>query len=136
MLCFVSAFVFETAAQQGYYPGLAVLVFLALDFLVLAVLGTVCAAVLPLQVRTPDSLMRRAGRLLVVALVRCVLAGVIMLASIGGMILLFPVSVFWAVLFGFWLPGLAAMQTLFPVLRQEHGVEVRTIPRPAAPESP
>ena len=59
-----------------------------------------------------------------------------MLAGIGGMILLFPVSVFWAVLFGFWLPGLAAMQTLFPVLRQEYGVEVRSIPRPAAPEKP
>lgn len=52
------------------------------------------------------------------------------------MILLFPVSVFWAVLFGFWLPGLAAMQTLFPVLRQEYGVEVRSIPRPAAPDKP
>ena len=45
LLCFVSAFVFEAAAQQGYYPGLAVLVFLALDFLVLAVLATLCAAV-------------------------------------------------------------------------------------------
>ena len=135
-LCFVSAFVFDAAAQLGYYPGLAVLLFLALDFLVLAVFGTLCAAVLPLQVRAPDSLMRRAGRMLVVAPVRCVLAGVIMLAGIGGMILLFPVSVFWAVLFGFWLPGLAAMQTLFPVLRQEYGVPVRTIPRPAAPDKP
>ena len=28
LLCFVSAFVFEAAAQQGYYPGLAVLVWL------------------------------------------------------------------------------------------------------------
>ncbi len=64
LLCFVSAFVFEAAAQQGYYPGLAVLVFLALDFLVLAVLGTLCAAVLPLQLPAPDSLLRRAGRLL------------------------------------------------------------------------
>ena len=96
LLCFVSAFVFEAAAQQGYYPGLAILV----------------------------------------APARCVLAGVLMLAGIGGMILLFPVSVFWAVLFGFWLPGLAAMQTLFPVLRQEYGVEVRSIPRPAAPDKP
>ena len=52
------------------------------------------------------------------------------------MILLFPVSVFWAVLFGFWLPGLAAMQTLFPVLQQTYGIEVRSIPRPAAPEKP
>ena len=80
--------------------------------------------------------LRRAGRLLAVAPARCVLAGVLMLAGIGGMILLFPVSVFWAVLFGFWLPGLAAMQTLFPVLRQEYGVEVRSIPRPAAPDKP
>ena len=136
LLCFISAFVFDAAAQQGYYPGLAVLVFLALDFLVLAVFGTLCAAVLPLQPRTPDSLLRRAGRLLLTVPGRCVLAGVIMLAGIGGMILLFPVSVFWAVLFGFWLPGLAAMQTLFPVLRQEYGVQVRTIPRPAAPEKP
>ena len=125
LLCFVSAFVFEAAAQQGYYPGLAILVFLALDFLVLAVLATLCAAVLPLQLPAPDSLLRRAGRLLAVAPARCVLAGVLMLAGIGGMILLFPVSIFWAVLFGFWLPGLAAMQTLFPVLRQEYGVEVR-----------
>ena len=105
LLCFVSAFVFEAAAQQGYYPGLAVLVFLALDFLVLAVLATLCAAVLPLQAPAPDVLLRRTGRLLAAAPARCVLAGVLMLAGIGGMILLFPVSVFWAVLFGFWLPG-------------------------------
>ena len=139
LLCFVSAFVFEAAAQQGYYPGLAVLVFLALDFLVLAVGGTLCAAALPLE--PPDKLslgrlLRRAVNLLVTAPGRCVLAGVLMLAGIGGMILLFPVSVFWAVLFGFWLPGLAAMQTLFPVLRQEYGVPVRTIPRPAASDKP
>ena len=112
LLCFVSAFVFEIAAQQGYYPGLAILVFLALDFLVLAVLATLCAAVLPLQVPAPDGLLRRAGRLLAAAPARCVLAGVLMLAGIGGMIL------------------------LFPVLRQVYGIEVRSIPRPAAPEKP
>ena len=61
LLCFVSAFVFEAAAQQGYYPGLAILVFLALDFLVLAVLATLCAAVLPLQLPAPDSLRSHAG---------------------------------------------------------------------------
>ena len=99
LLCFVSAFVFEAAAQQGYYPGLAILVFLALDFLVLAVLATLCAAVLPLQLPAPDSLLRRAGRLLAVAPARCVLAGVLMLAGVGG-------------------------------------VEVRSIPRPAAPDKP
>ena len=81
LLCFVSAFVFEAAAQQGYYPGLAILVFLALDFLVLAVLATLCAAVLPLQVPVPDSLLRRAGRLLAAAPARCVLAGVLI---VGG----------------------------------------------------
>ena len=136
LLCFVSAFVFEAAAQQGYYPGLAILVFLALDFLVLAVLATLCAAVLPLKAPAPDSLLRRAGKLLAAAPARCVPAGIIMLAGIGGMVLLFPVSVFWAVLFGFWLPGLAAMQILFPVLRQEYGVKVRTIPQPAEPNKP
>ena len=73
LLCFVSAFLFEAAAQQGYYPGLAILVFLALDFLVLAVGFTLC---------------------------------------------------------------MAAMQTLFPALRSEYGVEVHSIPRPAAPEQP
>lgn len=137
--CFISAFVFDAAAQQGYYPGLAVLVFLALDFLVLAVGGTLCMAALPLEGSghlSFPALLRRAGKLLLSAPGRCIAAGVVMLAGIGGMILLFPVSVFWAVLFGFWLPGLAAMQTLFPVLRQEYGVQVRTIPRPAAPEKP
>ncbi len=139
LLCFVSAFLFEAAAQQGYYPGLAVLVFLALDFLVLAVGGTLCAAALPLEPSESLSLgglLRRAGKMLLAAPGRCIAAGVLMLAGIGGMILLFPVSVFWAVLFGFWLPGLAAMQTLFPVLRAEYGVEVHAIPHPAASDKP
>ena len=139
LLCFVSAFLFEAAAQQGYYPGLAVLVFLALDFLVLAVGGTLCMAVLPLEGSghlSFPALLRRAGKLLLSAPGRCIAAGVVMLAGIGGMILLFPVSVFWAVLFGFWLPGLAAMQTLFPVLRTEYGVEVHSVPRPVVPDKP
>ena len=138
LLCFVKAFVFEADARQDYYPGLAVLIFLALDFLVLAVGGTLCAAVLPLepaQTCSPGELLRRAAALLA-APGRCVAAGTVMLAGIGGMVLLFPVSVFWAVLFGFWLPGLAAMQVLFPALRRAYGVEVRAIPRPAAPDQP
>lgn len=139
LLCFVAAFLFEAAAQQGYYPGLAVLLFLALDFLVLAVGGTLCAAALALE--APENLslgalLRRAGRLLLAAPGRCVAAGALLLAGVGGMILLFPVSVFWTVLFGFWLPGLAAMQTLFPVLRAAYGVRVRSIPRPAASDAP
>ena len=139
LLCFVAAFVFEAAARQDYYPGLAVLIFLALDFLVLAVGGTLCAAVLPLepaQTCSPGELLRRAAALLLAVPGRCVAAGTVMLAGIGGMVLLFPVSVFWAVLFGFWLPGLAAMQVLFPALRRAYGVEVRAIPRPAAPDQP
>ena len=139
ILCFVSAFLFEAAAQQGYYPGLAVLVFLALDFLVLAVGCTLCIAALPLE--DPEHLsfpilLRRAGTLLLTAPGRCIAASAFLLAGIGGMILLFPVSVFWAVLFGFWLPGLAAMQTVFPVLRTEYGVEIHSIPRPAVPDKP
>lgn len=139
LLCFVSAFLFEAAAQQGYYPGLAILIFLSLDFLVLAVGGTLCAAALVLEsveALSLGGLLRRAGKLLLTAPGRCVVAGVVMMAGIGGMVLLFPVSVFWAVLFGFWLPGLAAMQILFPVLRQEYGVKVRTIPQPAEPSKP
>ena len=139
LLCFVSAFLFEAAAQQGYYPGLVILVFLALDFLVLAVGGTLCAAALglePVETLSLGRLLRRAGVLLLTAPSRCIAAGIVMLAGIGGMILLFPVSVFWAVLFGFWLPGLAAMQTLFPVLRRAYGVEVQAIPQPAASEKP
>ena len=139
LLCFVSAFLFEAAAQQGYYPGLAILVFLALDFLVLAVGGTLCAAALglePVETLSLGSLLPRVGTLLLTAPGRCMAAGVVMLAGVGGMILLFPVSVFWAVLFGFWLPGLAAMQTLFPVLQRTYGVEVHTIPRPAASDTP
>lgn len=139
LLCFVTAFLFEAAAQQGYYPGLAVLVFLALDFLVLAVGCTLCIAALPLEGSehiSASTLLRRAGKLLLSAPGRCIAAGVVMLAGIGGMILLFPVSVFWAVLFGFWLPGLAAMQTIFPVLQAEYGVEVHSVPRPAAPDKP
>lgn len=133
-LCFVVAFVFEAAAQQGYYPGLAVLLFLALDLLVFALMFTLSAAALPLEDADSLSLggvLRRSVSLALEAPGRCMAAALVMLAGIGGIILLFPVSVFWAVLFGFWLPMLAAMQTLFPVLRACYGVEVRTIPRPA-----
>ncbi len=46
----------------------------------------------------------------------------------------FPVSVFWAVLFGFWLPGLIAMQIWFPLLREEYGLTVarRAVVQPEA----
>ena len=139
LLCFVSAFLFEVAAQQGYYPGLAILVFLALDFLILAVCGTLCAGILvltPAEKLSLGLLLKSAGKLLLTAPMRCIAAGVVMLAGIGGMILFFPVSVFWAVLFGFWLPGLITMQIVFPVLRCEYGVEVHAIPHRSAPDKP
>lgn len=39
-------------------------------------------------------------------------------------------------LFGFWLPGLAAMQLYFPVLREQYGLTVQQIPRPAPAPQP
>lgn len=138
-LCFVTAFVFEAAAQQGYYPGLAVLMFLALDLLVFALVFTLSMAALPLEdVKTLSlaAILRRSAALALEAPGRCIAAALLLMAGIGGIILLFPVSVFWAVLFGFWLPVLAAMQTLFPVLRSIYGVEVYAIPRPAQPDHP
>lgn len=138
-LCFVMAFVFEAAAQQGYYPGLAVLLFLALDLLVFALVFTVGMAALALEdasALTLGGALRKSALLVLQAPGRCVAASLILLAGIGDIILLFPVSVFWAVLFGFWLPVLAAMQTLFPVLREGYGVKVHAIPRPAVSDAP
>lgn len=133
-LCFVCAFVFEAAAQQGYYPGIGVLAFLALDLLVFAAAAGLCAAQLPLPRR--QGILRGTAALLLAQPGRCVAGGVLLLAGAGGMILLFPVSVFWAVLFGFWLPGLAAMQLYFPALREQYGLAVQQIPRPAPAAQP
>lgn len=133
-LCFVCAFVFEAADQQGYYPGIGVLAFLALDLLVFAAAAGLCAAQLPLPRR--QGLARGTAALLLARPGRCVAGGVVLLAGVGGMILLFPVSVFWAVLFGFWLPGLAAMQLYFPALREQYGLTVRQIPRPVPAPRP
>lgn len=83
-----------------------------------------------------QGLLRGAVGLLLAQPGRCVAGGVVLMAGVGGMILLFPVSVFWAVLFGFWLPGLAAMQLYFPVLREQYGLTVQQIPRPAPAPQP
>ena len=139
LLCFVTAFIFEAADQQGYYPGLAILVFLALDFLVCAVFFTLCAAQLPLEQPEGLSLARLltgAGRLLLASPGRCLAAGAVVLVGVGGIVLLFPVSVFWTVLFGFWLPGLIAVQLLFAPLRTAYGLTVRAVPRPTAAQAP
>ena len=110
------------------------LAFLALDLLVFAAAAGLCAAQLPLPRR--QGLARGTAALLLARPGRCVAGGVVLLAGVGGMILLFPVSVFWAVLFGFWLPGLAAMQLYFPALREQYGLTVRQIPRPATAPRP
>lgn len=139
MLCFVASYLFELAAEQGYYPGLAVLLFLALDFLVFTVIGGLCAAQLPVQ--RPErlslgDLLRGAGKMLLSSPGRCVGGSAVLLFGFGALIVLFPVSVFWAVLFGFWLPGLAAMQIYFPVLRSVYGVEVQAAPHTAGGQPP
>lgn len=131
-LCFVTAFLFESAAKQGYYPGLAVLLFLALDFLLLVVFGGLCIAQLPLAEGTQE-LLRGAPHLLMASPARCVGGGAVLLFGLGCLIVFFPVSVFWAVLFGFWLPCLAAMQLYFPALKKEYQPEVYAAPAPEQP---
>ncbi len=74
LLCFVSAFVFEGRAA-GVLPRACHSRFSGAGFSGAGGSGTLCAAVLPLQLPAPDSLLRRAGRLLLNAPIRCVLAG-------------------------------------------------------------
>ena len=83
-LCFVSAFLFETAEQQGYYPGVGVLVFLALDLLVFSVAAGLCAAQLPL--RRSQGVLRGAVGLLLAQPGRCVAGGVVLMAGVLSLI--------------------------------------------------
>ena len=62
------------------------------------------------------------------------------LAGVAVLILFFPVSTFWAILFGFWLPVLVAMQIFFPgaapALRAGGGSpEPGPSPTPPSPKS-
>ena len=131
-LSFVCAFLFEVM-QGGQYPGGAVLVFLGFDLLVLAGAGS-----LPLAALTalPDgdvsfrAALRGAGQMLLLAPARSLGGSAVIFAGAAVLILFFPISTFWAMLFGFWLPALVAMQIFFPVLRQLYRIEVE---RPAAP---
>lgn len=127
-LCFVWAYIFEVMQATGQYPGSAVVVFLGFDMLVLAVGGTLCVAVLaaaaPEGLRFRD-LFRGAGSMLLAAPGRCIAGGAVSMAGVAVLILFFPVSTFWAMLFGFWLPALAAMQLLFPLLREGYDLAVQ-----------
>ena len=131
-LSFVCAFLFEVM-QGGQYPGGAVLVFLGFDLLVLAVAGSLTLAALT---ALPDgdvsfrAALRGAGQMLLLAPARSLGGSAVIFAGAAVLILFFPISTFWAMLFGFWLPALVAMQIFFPVLRQLYRIEVE---RPAAP---
>ncbi len=85
LLCFVSAFVFlRSPHSRATTPALPCWYFWRWIFWCWRFFSTLCAAVLPLQ--APDSLLRRAGRLLLNTPIRCVAAGIVMLAGIGGML--------------------------------------------------
>ncbi len=139
MLCFVSEYIFETALQQFMLPHPAVLLFLILDFLLLSAASTLSFSYLaadanagrptagaekPALRRLPQGMLQ----LLKAAPARCVTASLVMLLSVGAMILLFPVSIFWTLLFGFWMPTLLALQLLFPALRRVTGLTGNTVP--------
>ena len=137
-LCFVWAFLFALLDGGGQYPGGAVLAFLGFDMLALAVGGGLALAVLvaaaPSDLRLGE-LFRGAGRMLLLAPARSIGGSAVLFAGAAVLIVFFPVSTFWAILFGFWLPVLAAMQLFFPVLRRLYDLEVEaaeTAPEPDA----
>ena len=120
-LSFVWAFLFAVLDQGGQYPGGAVLVFLGFDMLVLAVGGSLVLAVLtalPAGQASLGGALRGAGHMLLLSPGRSLAGSGVILAGVAVLILFFPVSTFWAILFGFWLPVLAAMQIFFPALRR------------------
>ena len=136
-LSFVWAFLFEVVGQTGQYPGSAVLVFLGFDMLALAVAGSLCMAALaaaPAGQTAFRVLLRGVGQLLLIAPARCLGGSAAILAGAAVLIVFFPVSTFWAMLFGFWLPVLAAMQIFFPPLRQFYRLDVAREPAPEPPD--
>lgn len=127
-LSFVWAFLFAVLDQGGQYPGGAVLVFLGFDMLVLAVGGSLVLAVLtalPAGQASLGGALQGAGHMLLLSPGRSLAGSGVILAGVAVLILFFPVSTFWAMLFGFWLPALAAMQLLFPLLREGYDLAVQ-----------
>ena len=126
-LSFVWAFLFEILNQGGQYPGGAVLAFLGFDMLVLAVGGSLAVAVLaaiPAGQAKLGPVFRGAGHMLLLSPGRSIVGSLVIMAGVAVLIVFFPVSTFWAMLLGFWLPVLVAMQIFFPVLREIYGLEV------------
>lgn len=140
LCCFVSDYLFETAVQQQVFPNPAVVLFLLMDFFLFALAATLSFACLPANAADASE---RAGafrlrrlpaemlQLLQIAPARCLAAALLMLLAVGAMIQLFPVSIFWTILFGFWLPALIAMQILFPAIRNVTGCRRYTVPADA-----
>lgn len=115
------------AASAGAFPALPVLVFFGMDALVLAAAGCLLWAVLPLDRHAPGAGMLR---VLLQNPGRCLDATLVTLAGLVVVPALFPVSIFWCVLAGFWLPALTAGLLLYPMLEQQY-----SIPR-CAPRTP
>lgn len=132
-LCFVWSFLMEMMAA-GRYPGSALLVFLGFDMAILAVVGSLMTAALAASPAGEDSmgqLLRTAGHFFLFAPGRALAGSAVIFAGVAVLILFFPVSTFWAMLFGFWLPVLVAMQIFFPVLREIYSLDVERAGPPA-----
>ena len=133
-LSFVWSYMVE-ALEAGQNPGSAVLVFLVFDLLVLAAAGglmTAALAAAPARECSLGGLLRAAVRMLLASPGRALGGGLVVFAGAAVLILFFPLSTFWALFFGFWLPVLAAMQLFFPLLRQVYPLEVgRARPEPS-----
>lgn len=119
--------ILSLATAAGAFPALPVLVFFGIDALALAMAGCLLWAVLPLDAAAPGGGMLR---LLLRGPGRCLAAALAVLADLAAVAALFPVSVFWCVLAGFWLPALAAGLLLYPLLERQY-----SLPR-CAPRTP
>ena len=93
----------------------------------LAVGGSLAVAVLaaiPAGQAKLGPVFRGAGHMLLLSPGRSIAGSLVILAGVAVLIVFFPVSTFWAMLFGFWLPVLVAMQIFFPVLRRLYELDV------------
>lgn len=115
------------AASAGTFPAVPVLAFFAVDALLFAAAVCLLWAVLPLDSGALGSGMRD---VLLQAPLRCLGAALVTLAGLVAAIALFPASVFWCILAGFWLPALWAGLLLYPALERQY-----SIPR-CAPRTP
>ena len=78
---------------------------------------------------------RGAGHMLLLSPGRSIAGSLVIMAGVAVLIVFFPVSTFWAMLFGFWLPVLVAMQIFFPVLRRLYELDVEAPETPPEPDA-